>query len=299
MKTTNPSIAMLGLGAMGLPMAARLREQAPVTGYDPSPDRRKLAAADGIVLVDHPQDAAREADFVLLAVRNLEQLENSLFGDKGIAEVMKAGAAVIVTSTIGVEGVRAVAGRLADRGIGFVDAPISGGPARARAGDLLIVVGAQDEVFDRAESLLRRLASHLVRIGDKPGDGQAMKTVNQLLCGIHIAAAAEALALAGRLGLDQAEVLNTLQAGAAESFMLGNRGPRMLQAFSKERAEVLSRLDLFVKDMAIVTSLAKTLGLSTPVAAAAEQVYVMGEAHGLGSEDDSSIMRVIDYSPPA
>jgi 3-hydroxyisobutyrate dehydrogenase len=295
MTNVNPSVAMLGLGAMGLPMAARLRERGPVKGFDPSPERRQLALKQDIAVSDNPRDAATGSDYVFVAVRNLEQLESSLFGGQGIAEVMEHGAAVVVTSTIGVDGVRQVAQRLEALGINFVDAPISGGPARARAGELLIVVGAGDDVFDHAKPLLTQLASHLTRIGKSPGDGQSMKAVNQLLCGVHIAAAAEALALAGRLGLDQETVLRTLQAGAAESFMLGNRGPRMLEAFDEDGTEVLSRLDLFVKDMGIVTSLAKKHGLSTPVAAAAEQLYVMGEARGLGGSDDSSVIRVIDY----
>jgi 3-hydroxyisobutyrate dehydrogenase len=293
--TKKISVAVLGLGAMGLPMAARLKEIGPVKGFDPSKQRQELAGADGIELFATAREAATDTDCVILAVRNLDQLEASLFGAEGIADVLATGASVIVTSTIGVEGVLSVAKRLEARGINFVDAPISGGPVRARAGDLLIVVGAGDEAFGLVEPLLNHLASNLARIGPKPGDGQAMKTVNQLLCGVAIAAAAEALALAGRLGLDQVAVLKTLQAGAAESFMLGNRGPRMLEAFTEEGAPVLSRLDLFVKDMGIVTSLAKELGMSTPVAAATEQLYVMAESQGLGSSDDSSIIRVVDY----
>jgi len=120
-----------------------------------------------------------------------------------------------------------------------------------------------------------------------------MKTVNQLLCGVHIAAAAEALALARALGLDPAAALETLGAGAAASFMLGDRGPRMLQAYDEGGAEVRSRLDIFVKDMGIVTSAARGVGVSTPVAAAAEQVYLMGQAYGLAGRDDSSVITVL------
>ena len=120
-----------------------------------------------------------------------------------------------------------------------------------------------------------------------------MKTVNQLLCGVHIAAAAEALALARALGLDPAAALETLGAGAAASFMLGDRGPRMLQAYDEGGAEVRSRLDIFVKDMGIVTTAARGVGVSTPLAAAAEQVYLMGQAYGLAGRDDSSVITVL------
>jgi 3-hydroxyisobutyrate dehydrogenase len=130
-------------------------------------------------------------------------------------------------------------------------------------------------------------------VGDRPGDGQALKTVNQLLCGVHIAAAAEALALADSLGLDRERTLEALTAGAANSFMLGNRGPRALQAYDDGGAEVLSRLDIFVKDMGIVGDSARAAHLSTPVAAAAEQLFLLGEAQGLGGLDDSAVIRVV------
>jgi 3-hydroxyisobutyrate dehydrogenase len=137
------------------------------------------------------------------------------------------------------------------------------------------------------------MASTLKRVGPRPGDGQCMKTVNQLLCGVHIAAAAEALALARALGLDPAAALETLGAGAAASFMLGDRGPRMLRAYDEGGAEVRSRLDIFVKDMGIVTTAARGVGVSTPLAAAAEQVYLLGQAHGMAACDDSSVITVL------
>ena len=130
-------------------------------------------------------------------------------------------------------------------------------------------------------------------MGDNPGDGQALKTVNQLLCGVHIAAAAEALALADALGLDQAKTLAALEAGAAGSFMLSNRGPRILEAYSEDGAEVLSRLDIFVKDMGIVGKAARAAGLAAPVAAAAEQLFLLGQAQGLAAEDDSAVIKVV------
>ena len=181
-------------------------------------------------------------------------------------------------------------------GLGLVDAPVSGGPVRAGEGDLLVVVGAGAAAGPAAEDVLGAMASTLVRVGDAPGDGQAMKTVNQLLCGVHIAAAGEALALARALGLDAETALEALMAGAASSFMLGDRGPRMLQAYGPGGAddvEVRSALSIFVKDMGIVTAAAKGAGLSTPVAAAAEQLYLQGATRGLGACDDSSVITVV------
>lgn len=286
-------IAVLGLGAMGLPMAAHLAKTFEVIGFDPSEERRALAASRGIAIADSALAASAEADFLLVAVRNAAQLEDLLYGEQGVIRILPEGAAVILTSTVGTGAVEALAARLAKSGIGLVDAPISGGPLRAGKGELLVTAAAAPSVWERAEPILRAMAGTLVRIGDEPGKGQAMKTVNQLLCGAHIAAAAEALALAGRLGLDQRTALDALMAGAAESFMLGNRGPRAIEADEGRDPEVLSRLDIFVKDMGIVTEAAKRAGIAIPVAAA-EQLFILGNAQGRGAEDDSTVIRVLN-----
>lgn len=297
--TTSPvsSVAVIGLGAMGLPMATRLAGTMTVHGCDIAAVRRELAAEAGVVPFEHAADAVAGVDSVVLVVRDGAQLRDVLFGEHGIVESLAPGTVLVLTSTVGVETVTATAEELAPRGLFLVDAPLSGGPVRAGEGDLLIVVGATPEAREAADPVLRRLASTLSVIGDRPGDGQAFKTVNQLLCGVHIAAAAEALALARSLGLDPQTTLETLGAGAAGSFMLGNRGPRMLQAYEEEGAEVLSRLDIFVKDMGIVTSASRSAGLATPLAATAEQLYLLGQGQGLGAADDSAVIRVVAPEP--
>ncbi|NLA28449.1 MAG: NAD(P)-dependent oxidoreductase [Propionibacterium sp.] len=291
--TDQKLIAVLGLGAMGLPMATRLAEKYPVRGFDINPARTDLAADGGVTASSSAREAAEGADCVLLAVRDKTQLEAALYGEDGVAAVVAAGATVILTSTVGIDAVREVAARLETDGLHLVDAPISGGPVRAGKGDLLIVVGASDEAFAVAEGPLQQLASSLVRIGSNAGDGQAMKTVNQLLCGVHIAVAAEALALADALGLDPKLALETLGGGAAASFMLSDRGPRILQAYDEDGAEVRSRIDIFTKDMGIVNGAARSAGLATPIAAAAEGLYLIAQAAGQGAMDDSSVIRVI------
>ncbi|TXR55663.1 NAD(P)-dependent oxidoreductase [Quadrisphaera setariae] len=297
MSTSTPTTAVIGLGAMGLPMATRLASALPVRGYDISAARLELAARAGVTTAGSAADAVRGAQVVLVAVRNAAQLDALLFGgaddDGGIADHLDAGSAVVLTSTVGTDGIAELAARLAERDVDLVDAPLSGGPARAGAGDLLVVVGATERARATAAPVLDLLASTLTVVGDAPGDGQALKTVNQLLCGVHIAAAAEALALADALGLDRERTLEALNAGAAGSFMLGNRGPRMLQAHDDGGAEVLSRLDIFVKDLGIVGDAARRAHLAAPVAAAAEQLFLLGEAAGLGESDDSAVIRVL------
>ncbi len=288
-----PTVAVLGLGAMGLPMATRLATRFPVRGFDPDGGRRALGAAAGVMNCGSARDAAHPAQIVLVAVRNDEQLGSVLFGEEGVAEVLAAGSIVILTSTVGSDAIPAVVARLGEYGVVLVDAPLSGGPVRAGAGELLVVVGADPRALEKVNPVLETLAATVTVVGDRPGDGQALKTVNQLLCGIHIAAAAEALALADALGLDRHATLSALEAGAAGSFMLSNRGPRMLNAYDDGGTEVLSRLDIFVKDMGIVGKASRAAGLPSPVAAAAEQLFLLGESHGLGRSDDSAIIRMV------
>ena len=241
-------VAVLGLGAMGLPMARHLAQTFPVSSFDPDPERC-AAAGEFSRACPSAAEAAKGADIVLLAVRNREQLVEALWGRDGVASVLQPGSVILLTSTVGIDVVRTVAEDLRKQELLLVDAPVSGGPLRAGSGDLLVTVGADDAAYEKALPVLDEMASTLKRVGPQPGDGQCMKTVNQLLCGVHIAAAGEALALAAALGLDPAVALETLMAGAAASFMLGDRGPRMLQAYQEGGAEVRSRLDIFVKDM--------------------------------------------------
>lgn len=285
-------VAVIGLGAMGLPMARRIASALPVSAFDVDPVRRGLAAVDGVGEAPSPADAARDAEVVLLAVRDQEQVEDALFGADGAVATMRPGAVVVITSTVGPDAVRAAATRLADRGLLLVDAPVSGGPARAVTGDLLIMVGADEPALATARPVLELLASTLAVVGPNPGDGQALKAVNQLLAGVHIAATAEAVALARGLGLDPQAVIDVLGQGAAASFMLSDRGPRMIEAYG-EGAEVRSRLDIFVKDMGIVTGIAANARVPVPLAASAQQLYLLGERAGLADHDDSSIVTVL------
>lgn len=293
-------VAVLGLGAMGLPTAARLVGAFTVSGFDVSADRRELADGSGVRSASSPAEAVVPGGIALLAVRDEAQVRESLFGGSGAAAALGEGGLVVLTSTIGPAAARALATELAEAGIALVDAPVSGGPARAGAGDLLIVVGGSGEALDRARPVLDRLASTLAVVGEHPGDGQSMKTVNQLLAGVHIAAAAEAVALARGLGLDPGTVVETLSAGAAGSFMLADRGPRMVAAYEASRGaddvEVRSRLDIFVKDMGIVTDAGRTARVPLPLAAAAQQLYLLGHTAGMDARDDSSVVTLL--SPP-
>lgn len=297
--TRAASVCMVGLGAMGLPMARRLAEQFSVTAFDVSAERRGIASGAGVQVTDDLRSAVRPADVVFVMVRTPEQLIDALFGPGGVVEHLAPAATVIVCSTVGTDGVVAASKRLRGVGHPLVDAPVSGGPRRAEHGDLLITVGADPAAYARVEDVLTHLASTLTIVGDEPGAGQTFKTVNQLLCGVHIAAAAEALALAERLGLNPRSTLEALQSGAAASFMLGDRGPRMCAAIEDGQAEVASRLDLFIKDLGIVTSAAAEAALPVPVATAAHELFLAGGRAGLAESDDSQVVRALLGDPRA
>jgi 3-hydroxyisobutyrate dehydrogenase/putative dehydrogenase len=261
-------IGWLGLGAMGAPMASCLaRAGHDVAGYDVVPGRAASLAAGGLRAADTVAAAARDADLVAVMVATPEQLEqvlSTLMGPAGPdgpdgpdAPALAPGTIVMITATVGPEAVAAAAGRLAGPGVTVVDAPVSGGVARAAAGDLLIMVSGPADAVRHIQPVLDALARNAPVVGASPGDGQRMKLVNQLLCGVHIAAAAEALAFAAALGLDPAECWRVLRGGAAASFMFEDRGARMAEG---QFDEVRSALDIFVKDMGLVGAAADEAG---------------------------------------
>ncbi|WP_087510239.1 NAD(P)-dependent oxidoreductase [Cellulomonas iranensis] len=285
-------VAVLGLGAMGLPMATTLARTFTTVGYDVAPERVTLAVEAGALAAASVAEACAGTDVVVVGVRDGAQLDALVLGAGGVADSLAAGAVVVVTSTVGEAAVRSVADALAARGIHTVDAPVSGGPVRAGQGDLLIMVGADDAALAAAQGVLDALASSLTVVGGI-GAGQQLKTVNQLLCGIHTAAASEALALAHRLGLDLDACIEVLSQGAAASFMFADRGPRIAAQLRGEEPPLRSRLDVIGKDMGIVGDLTRSLKVATPVAAAAEQLYRTVAAAGLDAADDSVVATLL------
>ncbi len=285
------SVGWIGLGAMGGPMAAcAARAGHEVLGFDIDPSRAAALAGDGVKAAATAADAAAAADVLALMVATPEQVESALYGEAGCAASLRRGASVVVMATVGPVAVRDWAGRLAGAGVDLVDAPVSGGVARAASGDLLIMVGGPERSVERVRALLDALARTAAVVGPEVGDGQKVKLVNQLLCGVHIAAAAEALALAEALGLDARACWEVVRGGAAASFMLDDRGARMVDG---DFEDPKSALDIFVKDMGLVTDAARQADYPAPLAAAAEQLFAAGRRAGLGRLDDSSVIEVL------
>jgi L-threonate 2-dehydrogenase len=280
------SIAFVGLGAMGSAMAENLvKKQFRVTGFDMRAEAVAKLVAGGGHGAATAAEAARDADALVLMVVNADQAEAVLFGGGALA-ALKPDATVIVMATCAPARIVAIAERVTATGRSFVDAPVSGGVVGATGGTLTIMASAPGPVFARNKPLLSAMGANLYHLGEKPGQGAAMKTVNQLLAGIHIAAAAEGLALAEREGIDPALALEILSGSAASSWMLKNRGPRMVA----DDGQVTSAVDIFVKDLGLVLDAGRAARMGLPLAAAAHQLFIAASGMGIGGRDDSQVI---------
>ena len=286
---TGLRLGWVGLGAMGGPMARVAVEAGfEVTGFDVAADAVATLAAAGGRIAGSPAEAAQTADVLVLMVATPGQAETVLFGDGGAASVLRPGAIVLVMATVGDTAVRSWAERLADSGIAVVDAPVSGGVERAAAGELLVMAAGAEAEIARVRPLLDALAASAPVVGAASGDGQRMKLVNQLLCGVHIVAAAEALSFAEALGLDPRAAWEVVRRGAAGSFMLDDRGARMLD----EAPPVRSAVDIFVKDMGLVVEAAESVAHEPVLARVARAVFGTARDRGLGRRDDSAVIEI-------
>ena len=283
-------VGWVGLGAMGLPMAGNVaRAGHDVTAYDIDPGRAATLADDGVKPASSISQAATGAEVLVLMVATPAQVDGVLFGEDPATSSLDPGAVVMIMATVGPAAVQRWVERLRQQQVEVVDAPVSGGVRRAGEGDLLVMVGGADSAVQRVQPVLNAMAGHAPVVGPAPGDGQKVKLVNQLLCGVHIAAAAEALAYAEAMGLDAAATWQVIREGAAASFMLNDRGERMVQPSD----EVKSALDIFVKDMGLVLDAGRATSFPSPLASAAEQLFLAGHRAGLGRRDDSSVIEVL------
>ncbi|MBO29753.1 L-threonate dehydrogenase [Marinobacter sp. UBA2498] len=288
---TKPRVGVVGLGAMGMGTATALLECGfEVTGCDVSEKARAGFEHAGGRTVSALAELAAKSDVVLLVVVNAAQVEQVLFGESGLLAGLKPGSLVIQCATVAPAIARDLAERLGQAGIEMLDAPISGGAAKARAGQLSVMASGSTDAFGLAEPVLDAMAATVYRLGDAPGIGSSMKLVNQLLAGVHIAAAAEAMAMAIRMGLPPEVVYEVITHSAGNSWMFENRVPHIL----KGDYSPLSAVDIFVKDLNIVHDTGRELAMPTPVAASALQQFTAAKAAGFGKEDDSAVIKVYE-----
>ena len=284
------NVSVIGLGSMGLGMAqSLLRKGLAVAGADLNPDAvNKLEAAGGHGFAS-ALEAARDADILVSVVVNAAQTEMVLFGEQGAARAVRKGGVIISSATMSPDDARRLARQAEALGLHYLDAPISGGATKAASGQLTVMASGTAEAFASARPALDAMAATVYELGSEAGIGAAFKMVNQLLAGVHIAAACEAVTFAAKLGLDLPAVYKVITASAGNSWMFENRVPHILDGDYAPR----SAIDIFTKDLGIVSDMARQEKFPLPVAATALQMFLMTAAAGMGRDDDASVARMI------
>lgn len=288
-----PVVAFVGLGSMGLGMAKNLLKHGhKVVGVDPSAPAREAFVKAGGSAATSPAEAASQADAVVVAVVNAQQVEAVLFGENGAVSKLRKGGLVMQCATVPPAYAKALGEKLAASGHVLLDAPMSGGRARAESGELTYMTSGSTQAYAAAESILTATSAKVFRLGDAPGIGSLVKTVNQLLAGVHIATAAEAMALAAKAGADTRAVFEVISASAGNSWMFGNRVPHMLD----DDYSPLSAVEIFVKDLGLVLNTGHEHRLPLPMAAAAHQLFLAAAGAGWGKLDDAAVVKVYEQA---
>jgi 3-hydroxyisobutyrate dehydrogenase len=282
-------VGFCGMGTMGAHMAANVaRAGFPLTVWNRSPGRAGLPVSLGAHEAATPADLAGRSDVVVVCVSDTPDVESVLFGESGVADSIAPGALVIDCSTISPSATREFAARLADKGVGFVDAPVSGGSEGAEKGTLTIMVGGSDADVERARPVLEAMGSAVTHMGEV-GAGQTTKAVNQvMLAGVYLGVA-EGIVLAMKAGLDPGQVVAALSGGAARSWVLENRSGRMIANDYPPGF----RIALHLKDVTIALGLGREVGAALPVTALASQIEAGLVDRGHGDDDNSALARAI------
>ncbi|MBL8326944.1 MAG: NAD(P)-dependent oxidoreductase [Rubrivivax sp.] len=280
-------IAFVGLGAMGVPMALNLVKAGhEVVGFDLRPGAADSLVAAGGRSAASAKEAATNAELLWLMVVSGEQAESVLF-EHGAAAALSRGSIVVAACTQPPALAARTAARLAELGHTMLDAPVSGGVAGAKAGGLTIMVSGAEAALARARPVLEAVGKRIFDVGREAGKGSTAKMINQLLCGVHIAAAAEAMHVAERAGVSKQTMHEIISVSAGNSWMWGDRGPRMMM----DEPPVTSAVDIFVKDLGIVLGQGTQMRQGLPLAAAAMQMFLAASGLGHGAADDSQVIR--------
>ena len=288
MSGAQKTLGVIGLGSMGLGAAqSALRRGVPTWGCDPRSEVRERFEAAGGRVATSPAELVPHCDVVLLLVVNATQTEEVLFGPQGLAGQLRHGAVVVASATVDPALPPQWAARLAERGVHFIDAPVSGGAKKAAEGQMTMMASGAAAGFEAAGGVLDAVAGTVYRLGDRPGIGSTVKMINQHLAGVHIAAACEAMALGMRAGADAQQLYEVICNSAGMSWMFQNRVPHILAGDYTP----LSAVNIFVKDLGIVLDAARKLAFPLPLAAAAHQLYLATAAQGHGGEDDAAVIK--------
>ena len=281
-------VGVIGLGAMGMGVAqSLLRKGFEVHACDVRADAVQKIVDAGGHRADSPAALGKLVDALIILVVNADQTEAVLFGENGAAASLAPGSVVIASATVSPEYARGLGKHLADMGLLMIDGPVSGGAAKAATGEMTVMAAGSPEAFAKCAGVLDAIAGKVYRLGDEPGPGSVTKMVNQLLAGVHIAAAGEAMALAIRAGANPDQVYEVICNSAGGSWMFQNRVPHILAGDYTP----LSAVNIFVKDLGIVLDYAKKSIFPLPLSATAHQMFMQASAAGHGAEDDSAVIK--------
>lgn len=283
------NIGLIGLGAMGAGMASSLRRAGyNVHVYDIRPEAVSAFTADGGVACDSAESVADACPIVISVLVNADQTEQLLFGAGGMAARMQPDSTFVMCSTVDPNWSVNLEQRLEAMGIGYLDAPISGGAAKAASGEMTMMTAGKPAVYARLNGVLEAMAAKVYRLGDQAGNGSKVKIINQLLAGVHIAAAAEAMALGLREGVAADDLYEVITHSAGNSWMFENRMAHVL----KGDYTPLSAVDIFVKDLGLVLDTARATRFPLPLSATAHQMFMQASTSGFGREDDAAVIKI-------
>jgi len=281
-------VGIIGIGAMGMGVAkALLRAGFDVRVRDLRAEAEAEAAASGASVCISPAEVARAAGVIITLVVDATQTEDVLFGPQGLHDTLDARHVVLMCSTIAPDDAEAFAARLAPCGAAMLDAPISGGPARAHAATLSMMAAGPADAFERAQGVIDAMTAKLFRLGEQPGDGSRMKIVNNMMAGANLAAACEAMAFAARLGIDMHTAFEVVNASSGSSWIFADRMARVLAADYAPRAA----LRILTKDVGLFVEAARDLDYDAPLANAALAAFERAIERGLGEEDDAALIK--------
>lgn len=292
------TVAFVGAGNMGGALVECLCEAGwPVAVCDIDPPRQQQALAAGASLADTPLSAVAQLgphDALVIVVVDADQCREVLWGEQGAANGMRPGQAVVLCPTIAPEDSVSIAQRLAEKGIDCIDAPMSGGPQRARDGRMSLMVAAPSAVLERQADLLAALSLNVMRISERVGDGARTKLVNNLLAGINLVGAAEVLALAGRMGLDLTTTLDVIERSSGQSWIGSDRMRRAIDGDLAPRAHVT----LLEKDTRLAVAAARSVGFEGPLGASAAAVFKAAREAGMADLDDAALLSFLRQTAP-
>lgn len=282
------AVGVVGIGAMGMGVAKTLlRAGYSVRVRDIRPEADSEAASAGAIVRGSPAALARDCPIVITLVVNAEQTEEVVFGTDGLADALAPGSVVMMCSTVAPSYTESLTERLAALGILLLDAPVSGGPARAHAGTMSMMLAGASEALERCAAVLETISDKRFRVSHRPGDGSKMKIVNNMLAGVNLAAGCEAMALGMRLGLDPQTLFEVVCASSGGSWIFSDRMPRVLAGDYSTKAAV----HILAKDMGLVIDSAAEASFPVPIAAVARQAYLGTMGLGHADEDDAAVVK--------